>query len=54
MTEQDKLIELGIRAKVLLRLHLEDTKIFNAEHILNNLFDLYERFEFDIEQKKSS
>lgn len=53
MTGQEKRYELGYRAKVLLDLHLENPKEFNAEFVLNKLFELYEKFELDKEKAVS-
>jgi hypothetical protein len=52
MSEYDlKVFELGKRAKVLLDLHIENPKRFNADAILDHLFMEYEKHKFDLEEK---
>ena len=43
MVDLQKHQKLGLTAKVLMELHLKDPKRFNAEHILDQLRNEYER-----------
>jgi hypothetical protein len=45
----EKLNDIGMRAKVLMDLHLENPKEFNAERILDEIMNLYENLGLDQE-----
>ena len=49
MDREAKIQELGIKAKVLMELNLEKPKEFNAERILNELMNEYEKLQLDNE-----
>jgi hypothetical protein len=51
MNYSEKLNEIGLQAKVLVELHLEKPKEFNAETVLNELINVYEKLELDSERK---
>lgn len=53
MTKQEKRLELGNRAKILLDLHLDNPKDFSSDFILDKLIELYEHFELDKEKAAS-
>jgi hypothetical protein len=47
MDYNEKLIEIGRQAKVLMELHLEKPKDFHSERILDELINVYEKLELD-------
>lgn len=46
-SDREKTYDLGVSAKALVELHLENPKQFNAETVLNHLCNRYDQLQLD-------